>query len=137
MKNSNFENYINQAIDFGYENVGLTPATGDIFMDRDIFKKLDYLENLKKLKGYHFTTNFIPIKEGNIKKLLQYKKLNHIGLSIYGSDEKTFIQFTQSTKNSYDKLIKNLHELKMKLFQIEKLKLLYGKEVKKLSIRKI
>lgn len=111
MQNNSFIDYINQAIGFGYENVGLTPATGDIFMDKEIFEKLDYLENLKSLKGYHFTTNFIPIKDGNIKKILQYKKLNHFGISIYGSDKETFMQFTQSTKSSYNKLIKNLNDL--------------------------
>ena len=58
-----FKNITNQCLDLGYKNFGLTPVTGDIFMDKNIIEKLDYLETLKKLSGYYFYTNFIATTE--------------------------------------------------------------------------
>ena len=61
MSQEKFEDVVNQSIELGYENIGLTPTTGDIFMDKDIINKLEYLEGKEKLKGYYLYTNFIPI----------------------------------------------------------------------------
>ena len=120
-----FKNVTNQCIKLGYKNFGLTPVTGDIFMDKDVEEKIKYLENLDGLNGYYFYTNFIPIKEEKISNLFNYKKLTHLGLSIYGHDESTFIKFSKGTTNSYRILLKNLDFLYSKLkthdyeFQIE------------------
>ena len=37
-----FKNITNQCLDLGYKNFGLTPVTGDVFMDKNIIEKLDY-----------------------------------------------------------------------------------------------
>ena len=71
----------------GYKNFGLTPVTGDIFMDKNIIEKLDYLETLKKLSGYYFYTNFIATTEKKTTRLFEYEKLTNLGLSIYGHDK--------------------------------------------------
>ena len=103
-----FKDIANQCIDFGYKNFGLTPVTGDVFMDKNILDKFDYLENLKKLEGFYFYTNFIPINEKKIERLFSYKKLTHLGISIYGHDEASFINFSKGTSNSFKILKKNL-----------------------------
>ena len=119
-----FKNVTNQCIKLGYKNFP-SPVTGDIFMDKDVEEKIKYLENLDGLNGYYFYTNFIPIKEEKISNLFNYKKLTHLGLSIYGHDESTFIKFSKGTTNSYRILLKNLDFLYSKLkthdyeFQIE------------------
>ena len=59
--NDFFVEVVNQALEIGYKNLGLTPQTGDIFMDKDIFKKFEYLDQNKILEGYYFYTNFILI----------------------------------------------------------------------------
>jgi 2-iminoacetate synthase ThiH len=38
MKDAFFKDCVRQALDMGYRNFPLTPCTGDIFMDRGIFK---------------------------------------------------------------------------------------------------
>ena len=38
-----FVEVVNQALEIGYKNIGLTPQTGDIFMDKGIDKKFEYL----------------------------------------------------------------------------------------------
>ncbi|MBD1139678.1 radical SAM protein [Pelagibacterales bacterium SAG-MED38] len=104
-----FKDVVNQCIDFGYKNIGLTPVTGDVFMDKRIIEKLDYLDELKNLDGFYFYTNFIPANKEKIDRLLEYKKLSHLGISIYGHDEETFKKFSKGTSNSYNILIKNLN----------------------------
>ncbi len=106
-----FKDITGQCLDMGYKNFGLTPVTGDVFMDKNIITKLDYLETLRKLSGYYFYTNFIATTEKKILKLLEYKKLNNLGLSIYGHDEDSFIKFSMGTSSSYKILLKNLNFL--------------------------
>ena len=116
MKIENFKRIVNDCNNEKYRYIGLTPTTGDIFMDKTIFEKLDILENNNQIQGFFFYTNFIPINFEKIQKLLNYKKLKFLGLSIYGHDEKTFINFTNSTSAAYNKLIQNLEELEKNLF---------------------
>ena len=104
-----FKNITNQCLELGYRNFGLTPVTGDIFMDKNIADKLSYLETLDKLTGYYFYTNFIAITDSKIVKLFEYNKLTNLGLSIYGHDEESFIKFSKGTKNSYKVLLRNLN----------------------------
>ena len=94
-----------------YKNIGLTPLTGEIFMDKDIFKKFDILDKSINLDGYFFYSNFIPITEDKIKNIFSLKKLKNFAISIYGHDEETFIKFSKGTINSYTKLIKNMNYL--------------------------
>lgn len=110
-----FKNITDQCLQIGYRNFGLTPVTGDVYMDKNINDKLDYLETLEKLNGYYFYTNFIAITEKKIDKLFDYKKLKNLGLSIYGHDEESFIKFSKGTKSSYRILLKNLDYLNNQL----------------------
>ncbi len=107
-----FKDVVQQSIDIGYKKIGLTPTTGDIFMDKSIFEKLSYLDSLENYEGYFLYTNFIPIKIDQIEKLFELKKLINFGISIYGHDLDTFIKFSGGTNNAYNKLIENLKYLK-------------------------
>ena len=53
-----FQDCVAQAVAIGYRNFDLTPCTGDVFMDRRIFKNLQFLEDHPEVDGYHFFTNF-------------------------------------------------------------------------------
>ncbi|MBI49369.1 MAG: hypothetical protein CL850_03670 [Crocinitomicaceae bacterium] len=113
MSKENFVNLVNQSADFGYRNIGLSPTTGDVFMDKSFFEKVKYIDEHDKLEGFYFYTNFIPIKTNDIEKLFELKKLNFLGISIYGHDQKTFITFADSSNNAYEILIKNLKKLNL------------------------
>ena len=116
-----FKDVVKQSIEIGYKKIGLTPTTGDIFMDKSIFEKLIFLETTNNYDGYFLYTNFIPIKKDQIEKLFELKKLLNFGISIYGHDLNTFMKFSGGTKNAYNKLIENLNLLK---------KLLLNKNIK-------
>lgn len=111
MTQEDFEKTVKEVIALGYRNIGLSPTTGDVFMDKRFIEKLHFLENQKKLDGYYFYTNFIPLKKDDLLKILKFKKLDFMGISIYGHDLNTFIKFADSTKSAYKKLLENLKEL--------------------------
>ena len=62
MSDEDFSQNVKYALDFGYQNIGLSPVSGDIFMDKRISNKFKILEN-SEIKGYYFFTNFIATNE--------------------------------------------------------------------------
>ena len=62
MSDLDFESNVKQCETLGYENIGLSPVSGDIFMDKNIYNKFEILEN-SKIHGYYFYSNFIPIQK--------------------------------------------------------------------------
>ena len=61
MSNNFFIKVVNQAIEMGYKNIGLTPTTGDIFMDKEILIKLN-IRGEKIFKWLLFLYKFYTIK---------------------------------------------------------------------------
>jgi hypothetical protein len=108
MKDEFFRSCVGQAIDMGYRRFDLTPCTGDIFMDRGIFRKLEHLESTAAVEGYAFHTNFTIPRARDIKRLFDLRKLSGFAISIYGHDAKTFVDITQSTEKVYRRLVYNL-----------------------------
>ena len=106
-----FKEVLNKCTDENYKYIGLTPTTGDVFMDKNIFEKMDILEDDKKILGFDLYTNFIPIKTELIYKLFTYKKLIFLGLSIYGDDLESFKAFADSKDSAYLALVRNLKKL--------------------------
>ena len=49
----------------GYKNIGTTPTTGDMFMDKEILNKIKYLGE-KSLNEFIIFTNFIPLNNDKI-----------------------------------------------------------------------
>lgn len=119
MSQITFEKIVNQSIELGYQNFGLTPVTGDVFMDKNFFTKINFLEKVKNFSSYYFFTNFIPLNKEKIDKILKLKKLKNFGISIYGHDEDTFIKFSKGNEISYLKLIENLEYLLNKIKSID------------------
>src|SRR5947209_7216196 len=58
MKHEFFVDCVTQALDMGYHRFHLTPCTGDVFMDRHIFNKVDFLDCNPRVEGYEFFTTF-------------------------------------------------------------------------------
>ncbi len=117
MSDLDFESNVKQCETLGYENIGLSPVSGDIFMDKNIYNKFEILEN-SKINGYYFYSNFIPIQKNLIDQLFLFKKLNFIGISIYGHDLESFKKITDSNQVSYYRLIENLKYLYESLLKL-------------------
>ena len=111
MSNQFFFDVIEQAIEMGYQRFGLTPITGELFMDKNVMDKIEYLENHPKVKLFHFFTNFTIPDENTIKRLSALRKLSYIAISVYGHDQESFVETTKSTPHVYQRLVNNLRTL--------------------------
>jgi len=111
MKDAFFQNCVEQAVGMGFTQFELTPCTGDVFMDRHIFNKFQFLEDHPAIGGYRFFTNFTIPNKTNVERLLRLKKLKNLTVSIYGHDLASFIAITKSTEKVYNRLISNLNTL--------------------------
>ncbi|MBD3340690.1 MAG: radical SAM protein, partial [Candidatus Lokiarchaeota archaeon] len=100
MPNQKFFDIINQATEFGYHTFGLTPIVGEVFVDKNFMEKIRFLEQHPKVKNYSFFTNFTLANEEIIDQILKTKKLHEFFISIYGHNEKAFINFTQSNSKT-------------------------------------
>jgi len=111
MEDSFFIDLIDQAVEIGYDKFMLTPSTGDVFAGKTFGNKLEILENHPKVRSYYFHTNFTLVQESQISKLLNYKKLSGLNISLYGHDLKSFIDLTKSTDKVFERLNANLNFL--------------------------
>jgi len=111
MKNEFFQTCVTQAVGMGYTEYDLTPCTGDVFMDRHIFDKFDYLDTAPGVTGYGFYTNFCVPRPKDIERLVGLKRLGGIGISVYGHDLDTFLKISKSTEAVYHRLVRNLEQL--------------------------
>jgi hypothetical protein len=111
MTNEFFTVCVAQAVEMGYRRFILTPSTGDIFMDRHIFDKLELLERNDKVESYQFHTNFTIPKTKNIGRLIRLSKLKYLTISVYGHSRETFVAITKSTDVVYRRLLANLETL--------------------------
>lgn len=108
MDNNTFERIIHKCIEGGVKAFDITPAIGELFLDKDILNKLDFLENNKDVEHFFVTTNLIPIKEKDLQRLSKYKKMTLI-ISVYGFNKEEYKRNTG--KDKYDKFIQNLEML--------------------------
>jgi len=111
MKSDRFADYIRQAVALGYRRFHLTPGTGDIFMDRHIFDKLEFLEQEDGVEQYEFYTNFTIPDADDIARMVKLKKLSFMTISIYGHDRETFVKIAKGTNKVYQRLLANLETL--------------------------
>jgi sulfatase maturation enzyme AslB (radical SAM superfamily) len=106
-----FVDVVSQAIALGYRRFELTPCTGDVFMDKTIWQKLELLEQHPQVDSYEFFTNFTIPKPAAVERLAALKKLRHLTVSVYGHDLDSFVKIAGGTPNLYNRLIANLETL--------------------------
>ena len=111
MENGMFFDCVNQSVSLGFDTFELTPCTGDVFMDKHIFDKLDFLDRHQKVRGYSFFSNLCVPTHDQLGALMKLKKLTALTVSIYGHDEESFIAITKSTPKVYRRLIENLETM--------------------------
>jgi sulfatase maturation enzyme AslB (radical SAM superfamily) len=101
-----FCDIVNQAIDCGIKQFALTPMIGELFMDKGIFKKIEYLE--KKEVDYFFFTNFTLIGIPEILKLKELKHLLKIYYSVYGESLEAFKFLTRGKESEFNNIVNSL-----------------------------
>jgi sulfatase maturation enzyme AslB (radical SAM superfamily) len=117
MTDALFRDCIEQAVAMGYRRFDLTPCTGDVFMDRQLFRKLEFLDAHPGVRGYQFFTNFTILSPRHVARLFDLQRLQHLTVSIYGHDRASFVAITESTEKVYQRLLANLEALLARLAQ--------------------
>ena len=108
LSTNEFEERVNAAVEAGITHFGLTPTVGDVFVDPHFVDKLDFLEQHRDVRAYRFTTNLILPSPQQLEYVLSMKKLDILGISIYGHTEKLFSSFAKGNANAYRRLTHNL-----------------------------
>ena len=111
MSYDDFLDVVRQALEIGYRRFELTPCTGDLFMDRSLMRKLDFLETHPQVESYEFFTNLTIPKPETVRRLAALKKLKHMTVSVYGHDLASFVAITEGTPKLYERLKANLEAL--------------------------
>lgn len=111
MPDEAFQSHVRQAVDLGYASISLTSSSGDLFMDKGIAAKLEFLESHPGIADYKFYTNFVLPDRETIQWLVGLKKLSLLMLSIYGHDEESFRAIAKRPKTAYDRLVANIEAL--------------------------
>ena len=111
MSYEDFVVVVEQALELGYRRFELTPCTGDVFMDRTIWRKLEFLEQHPQVESYEFFTNFTIPKPVTVERLVSLRKLAHLTVSVYGHDRDSFIAIAGGTGKLYERLLANLEAL--------------------------
>ena len=109
MPTKTFQRLVEEAVGIGQRDFGLTPITGDIFMDKGIGDKLAILEEHPKVRSFWFYTNFIMLTPKLIDQLARSKKLGPVMyISLYGHDSASFTHFTKRPDIQFRRLVENL-----------------------------
>ena len=110
MDDALFRHSVDQAAAMGFETLVLTPVNGDVFMDKNIIRRMEYIEN-SPVRFQEFYTNFIGADEAAITSLLAMKKLRYMEISVYGHDLESFRNITGRGNAQFRRLISNLTAL--------------------------
>lgn len=111
MSNDDFAGYIDQLVAMGYHEFGLTPQTGDVFMDKYLSDKIDILERHPGVEAYEFITNLVGASEATLARLARAEKLTRMYISLYGHDEAGFQSITNRPAHQYRRLVDNIETL--------------------------
>lgn len=108
MPNDMFYSCVEQAIEMGFRKFHLTPCTGDVFMDKQLFDKLAFMEAHPRIEGYHFFSNITIPRPDQLLRLKALKKFERLTISVYGHDEESFVAITKSPAKIYRRLLTNM-----------------------------
>ena len=113
-----FQNCVKQAAAMGFYHVGLTPMTGDVFCDPNLFDKFAFLESFDPIREYSFFTNLTLPTRDDIDRLLELRKLRELTVSLYGHDLASFTAITGRGEGVYRRLLENLEYLVSNLSKV-------------------
>lgn len=107
MSDDAFQGHLDSGDRVGIERLWLTPMTGDVFMDKGIFEKLEAVQR-SHVRELSFYTNFITPDLEDIERLKTITKLRELHISIYGATEESFTAIAAKPAQQFHRLIRNL-----------------------------
>ena len=108
MNTLEFKNIVYKCLDSGIKYFDLTPAIGEVFLDKDFITKLQILEEEERVLEYTVTSNLLLLSEDDILKLSHFKKLI-FDISLYGE---TVDEYTANTnRDGYLRFLSQLEVL--------------------------
>jgi len=107
MSDDVFRAHLDSADRVGVDRLWLTPMTGDVFMDKGIFDKLEAVQR-SRVKELSFYTNFIAPDREDIERLKGITKLRELHISIYGATEESFTAIAAKPPQQFRRLVRNL-----------------------------
>lgn len=110
MTEAAFQAHLDSADRVGVERLWLTPMTGDVFMDKGIFEKLEAVER-SNVRALSFYTNFITPDREDIERLKTITKLRELHISLYGASEESFAAIAAKPPQQFRRLVRNLEWL--------------------------
>ena len=85
-----FKKAVDQFIDMGGSDIGLTPIVGDPLLDPGLMEKIEYAAKTGKIKKIYFYSNGILLYKDDIYKKLIDSGINDIEISTQGCDREFF-----------------------------------------------
>ena len=82
---------------------------GEILLNRDLFKILDYVSSFNNIQSISFTTNATLMFPNIVEALLRYKKLNLIQISLDTVNTKLYETIRKNS--NFSKVIENINDL--------------------------
>lgn len=85
-----FKKAIDQFVDMGGNDIGLTPVVGDPLLDPNLMEKIKYAKEIGRIKKIYFYSNGILLYKDDIYKKLIDSGINNIEISTQGCDSGLF-----------------------------------------------
>ena len=103
-----FKKLIDEYVELGGGNLGLTPTVGDPLVDKNIINKIKYARSFKEIKEIGMYSNLISLSLFNLNDFVN-SGLNHLAVSTSGFDENMYKRVYRS--NQYSRMYNNLINL--------------------------
>jgi len=104
-----FKKILNKVKKVGYDEITLTPNTGDSFDIPNIYEIANFLENDNEIKTWSISTNLVPLNKIQWDEVLSWKKCA-LEISLYGFDKTSYDVLTDT--NEY------FNDFKLKIYEV-------------------
>jgi sulfatase maturation enzyme AslB (radical SAM superfamily) len=105
MKMEDFKNYVNSCVEAGIVEFELSPLVGEALFDKDIFKRVEFLNSVDKVKTIFFFTNMLKLTPEILQLSKKFKKFG-FKLSVYGSNQAQYKKRTGV--DVFDKMLESI-----------------------------
>jgi len=106
-----FKKTITDYCDIGGGHISLSPTRGEVFLDKHLKKRIDFIKGTDLVKTVSFTTNAVDASRF-CEKDLSYiiNSTSMLQISVYGLDEYEYSMMTRRT-GYYEKMVKNVSKI--------------------------
>lgn len=106
-----FEKTISDYCDIGGGHLSLSPTRGDVFLDKHLLKRFQYVNKQELIKTVSITTNAVGASrfcEQDLSYIIN--SIDFMQISIYGLDEDEYFTMTRR-KGCYEKMVANVKNI--------------------------